>query len=61
MTRNHIGVDLAKDVLEVFDPRRGEARIVNQPKAIARWAPASAEDFVVFEATSGCDRALRAV
>ena len=62
MTRNHIGVDLSKDALEVFDPCRGETRIVNQPKAIARWvARLRPEDFVVFEATSGCDRGLRAV
>ena len=62
MTRNHIGVDLSKDALEVFDPRRGETRIVNQPKAIAPWAAGlGPEDFVVFEATSGCDRGLRAV
>ena len=61
MTRNHIGVDLSKDALDVFDPRRGETRIVNQPKAIARWAARlGPDDFVVFEATSGCDRAVRA-
>ena len=41
MTRNHIGVDLSKDALDVFDPCRGETRISNQPKAIARWAAAS--------------------
>ena len=62
MTRNHIGVDLSKDAIDVFDPRRGETRIVNQPKAIARWAARlGPDDFVVFEATSGCDQAVRAV
>lgn len=62
MTRNHIGVDLSKDVLDVFDPCRGETRIVNAPKAIARWvARLGPEDFVVFEATSGCDQPVRAV
>ena len=61
MTRNHIGVDLSKDALDVFDPCRGETRIVNQRPAIARWAARlGPEDFVVFEATSGCDRAVRA-
>jgi transposase len=60
MTRNHIGVDLSKDALDVFDPIRGEARIPNQPKAIAGWAARlDPETMVVFEATSGCDRALR--
>jgi transposase len=62
MTRNHIGVDLSKDTIDVFDPLRGETRIVNQPKAIARWAERlGPDDFVVFEATSGCDQPVRAV
>lgn len=60
MSRNHIGVDLSKDVLDVCDPRRGEARIANEPAAIAGWiAGLGPEDFVVYEATSGCDDALR--
>ena len=32
MTRNHIGVDLSKDFLDICDPRRGEARVANQPR-----------------------------
>lgn len=60
MTRNHIGVDLAKDFLEVCDPVRGRSRVANRPKAIARWVAGLGEaDFVVYEATSGCDRPLR--
>jgi transposase len=60
MTRNHIGVDLSKDVLEICDPRRGEARVPNQPAAMARWlAGLGEEDILVYEATSGCDRLLR--
>ena len=60
MTRNDIGVDLAKDFLEVCDPVRGRSRVANRPKAIARWlARLGEEDFVVYEATSGCDRPLR--
>lgn len=60
MTRNHIGVDLAKDHLEIFDPQRGAARVANRPGAIARWrAGLGAADLVVYEATSGCDRPLR--
>jgi transposase len=35
-------------------------RVANLPKAIARWlAGLGVEDFVVYEATSGCDRPLR--
>jgi transposase len=61
MTRNHIGVDLSMDALDVFDPRRGATRIVNQQKPIARWVDClGPDDFVLFEATSGCDRGLRA-
>lgn len=61
MTRNTIGVDLAKDFLEVRDPLRGGARVPNRPRAVARWiAGLGAADFVVYEATSGCDRPLRA-
>ena len=38
--------------------RRGYS---TQPKAIARWAARlGPDDFVVFEATSGCDRSVRA-
>lgn len=60
MTRNHIGVDLSKDVLDICDPRRGEARIANEPKAIAGWlAGLGPDDTIVYEATSGCDRPLR--
>jgi transposase len=61
MTRTYIGVDLAKDSLEICDPLRGGMRVANRPAAIARWfASLGAEDFVVHEATSGCDRPLRA-
>ena len=60
MTRNHIGVDLSKDFLDICDPRRGEARVPNQPAAIGRWlAGLGPDDVVVYEATSGCDRPLR--
>jgi transposase len=60
MTRNYIGVDLSKDVLDICDPRRGEARIANEPKAIAGWmAGLGPGDVIVYEATSSCDRPLR--
>jgi len=61
MTRNHIGVDLSKHTLDICDPRRGEARVPNAPAAIARWlAGLGPDDVVVYEATSACDRPLRA-
>lgn len=61
MTRNYIGVDLSKASLEVFDPLRGGSQVANRPKAIERWlAGLAASDLVVYEATSGCDRPLRA-
>ena len=60
MTRNHIGVDLSKDFLDICDPVRGEARIPNERAAIAAWlAGLGAEDTIVYEATSRCDGALR--
>lgn len=60
MTRNHIGVDLSKDFLDICDPRRGEARLANEPAAIAAWlAGLGPDDMIVYEATSRCDRPLR--
>ena len=60
MTRNHIGVDLSKDSLDICDPRRGEARVPNEPAAIAGWlAGLGPDDVIVYEATSVCDRTLR--
>lgn len=61
MPRNHIGVDLSKDVLDICDPARGEARIANTQDAIAGWlAGLGPDDVLVYEATSACDRPLRA-
>lgn len=60
MTRNHIGVDLSKDFLDVCDPRRGAARVPNRPEEVSGWvAGLGSDDVIVFEATSGCDRVLR--
>ena len=61
MTRNYIGVDISKDWLDIHDPERGEQRIDNLAGAIAAWLGGlSGEDFLVMEATSRCDSALRA-
>ena len=60
MTRNYIGVDIAKDWLDIHDPRRGEARIDNAAPALRRWLSKLDEDaFLVLEATSRCDTLLR--
>ena len=60
MTRNHIGVDLSMDFLDICEPVRGEALIPNERAAIAAWlAGLGAEDTIVYEATSRCDGALR--
>ena len=59
MTRNHIGVDLSKDWLDVFDPRRGAQRITSRASEIRAWlAGLDGTDCLVFEATSGCDDAV---
>jgi transposase len=60
MARNYIGVDLSKDALDVCDPVRGVSRIANNPAVVAGWLGSlGADDLVVFEATSRCDRTLR--
>lgn len=56
MTRTHIGVDLSKDWLDVFDPRSGHARVANIEAPIRAWlGTLGPEDVIVFEATSLCD------
>jgi len=59
MAQNYIGVDLSSDWIDIHDPLRGTFRIANSNAALARWMGSFApEDFLVFEATSGCDRAI---
>lgn len=60
MTRNHIGVDLSKDRLDIHDPRTGrDSQCANSASAISRFlAGLAPDDMIVFESTSGCDRAL---
>ena len=56
MAWNYIGVDLSKDWLDIHDPQRGARRIPNTAAEIASWIGGlDPDDFLVFEATSGCD------
>lgn len=60
MAQNYIGVDLSRDWIDVFDPRRGPARLTNSAGALTNWMRGlDLDDFLVFEATSGCDLAIR--
>ncbi|WP_424928833.1 IS110 family transposase [Amaricoccus tamworthensis] len=59
MTRIFVGVDLSKDWLDIFDPRRGNIRRANTPAGVKRFlSELDRGDMVVFEATSGCDGLL---
>ncbi|MGL4238141.1 IS110 family transposase [Tabrizicola sp.] len=59
MTQTHIGVDISKDMLDIFDPRCGHRRIANTTAGIRRWLCGIGTDsFLVFEATSRCDKHL---
>lgn len=60
MAQNYIGVDLSSEWIDIHDPVRGELRIVNSIAALMAWMEELAsEDFLVFEATSGCDSPIR--
>jgi transposase len=56
-----VGVDVAKDWLDVHHPGRGARRIDNAPAAVRVFASACAEEgvWIVFEASGGYDRLLR--
>ena len=56
-----IGVDVAKDWLDVHHPKHKDRRIHNTPTDTGSFANACAKQdaFVVFEASGGYDRALR--
>lgn len=57
---NALGVDIAKQHLDVFCPRFQRAqRIANAPAAIKKLIAQHRDAFFVFEATSGCDETLR--
>jgi transposase len=60
MPQRVLGVDIAKDVIDIADPANAAAwRIANAPKALKAFAAALAGAFVVFEASGGYERALR--
>ena len=61
MHQLYLGVDVAKDRLDVFHPSLGPSQVVNEAKAIrARVRTARQGGFrVIFEATGGYDRPLR--
>lgn len=63
MTIHHtyIGCDIAKAMIDVFDPlSRRFSRVANEPAALAGFAAGLAPgSFVVFEATGHHDKALR--
>ncbi len=56
-----VGVDVAKDWLDVHHPRHGTRRIDNAAAAVRAFAAASAREgaWIVFEASGGYDRLLR--
>ncbi len=56
---NILGVDVAKDWIDVFDPASGkDARIETKPRALKAFAATCTHALVVFEASDGCDRPL---
>ena len=59
MTRTCIGVDLSRDWIDIFDPRRGASRIANREAELRAWLGGlEASELLVFEATSLCDGAI---
>jgi transposase len=60
--RTYYGCDISKAEIEVFDPQAQRFfTLANEPLALERFAQSLKpdHDFVVFEATGGCDRLLR--
>lgn len=57
-----VGVDVAKDRLDIHHPQHGACRIENAPSALRAFAAACAKQgtWVVFEASGGYDHLLRA-
>jgi transposase len=57
--RHVLGVDVAKDWIDVCDPAsRHERRIDTRPRALKAFAASAKDSLVVFEASGGYDRPL---
>src|SRR5688572_17055223 len=62
MLQIYLGVDVSKGWLDLYHPRQGDSRIANDPSAARALARQCHREglWVVFEATGGYDRILRA-
>jgi transposase len=62
MQHSYLGVDVSRDWLEVQHPQQGAGRVANDPVAARALARQCRREglWVVFEATGGYDRLLRA-
>ena len=61
LPQNYIGIDVSKAHLDVFSPRTGQSRLVNQPVTLAGFAASlDPGDIVVLEATGRYGQSLRA-
>jgi len=62
MQELYVGVDVAKDWLDIHHPYRGARRIDNAPAALKAFAATCAKEggWIVFEASGGYDHLLRA-
>lgn len=59
--RNILGVDIAKDWIDVFDPASGRARRIDTTsRALKAFAAGAQGAFIVCEASGGCHRPLLA-
>lgn len=59
MTQNHVGVDIAKDWIDSFDPQTGKSRrIKTTPQALKAFSQRCTGRIVVFEASGGYERPL---
>ena len=61
MQQTFIGVDVAKDWLDIHHLKRKPERIKNTPKGAKAFARLSAKEgaWIIFEASGGYDRILR--
>lgn len=61
MPPNYIGVDVAKNWIDIFDPKAGEyCRIETSCRDFGRFARKYRNQIVVFEASGGYERPLMA-